>query len=150
LTDADGRIPLVEFHRGCGIHDQQPRHRIDGVVKPAIDHVLDDLTDAGALMSYAGNAYNPPEARILAGNKVLAMLDVSAETRWKRPAGVTRAQVHATIACLDSQRWRSPRHYGSLVDLALPPGSPPLPERETPLEDDDVTARQKRLIEART
>jgi hypothetical protein len=135
LTAENDRIPVVEYYRGVGIHDHQPRDRIDGVVKPAIDHVLDNLADARELMSYLADRYSPPEARILAGNTILAMLDVSAETRWRRPPGVTREQVLAGLACLDSVKWRSPWHYGSLVDRGLPPGAPPLPERDVPLED---------------
>jgi hypothetical protein len=43
-------IPIVDKYRGVGIHDQQPQERIERVVKPEIDHVLDDLSDISAIL----------------------------------------------------------------------------------------------------
>ena len=82
------------------------------VVRPAIDRVLDEIDDAGELLRYAGNSDNPPEARLLAGAKLLALFELSAEARWTRPPGVTRETVLATIAGLNSVRWRDPYWTG--------------------------------------
>ena len=103
------------------------------VVKPAIDRVLDEIDDAGELLRYAGNSYNPPEARLLAGAKLLALFELSAEARWTRPPGLTRETVTATIAGLNSVRWRDPWRYCSLLDVRHPPGGREPPRREVPL-----------------
>ena len=106
------------------------------VVRPAIDRVLDEIDDAGELLRYAGNSDNPPEARLLAGAKLLALFEHRAEARWTRPPGVTRETVLATIAGLNSVRWRDPWHYCSLLDVRRPPGGGKPPRREVPHETD--------------
>src|SRR5690349_17629393 len=63
--DADDAIPIVETYRGVGIHANQPRERIEKVLRPAIDYVH-ELGDLDDLAAYARDAANPPEARLFA------------------------------------------------------------------------------------
>ncbi|WP_338722373.1 hypothetical protein [Devosia sp. XK-2] len=120
MTQAEDRIPIVETYRGVGIHDQQPRERIDGVVKPAIDRVL-GIGDVKRLADYAADTGNPPEARLLASARVEAMWELAAENRELRP-GIDLAVVKASVAGLQSVRWRSSQYYGSLLDKPDGPG----------------------------
>ena len=120
MTRAEDRIPIVETYRGVGIHDQQPRERIDGVVKPAIDRVL-GIGDVKRLAEYAADTGNPPEARLLASARVEAMWELAAESREQRPA-IDMAVVKASVAGLQSARWRSSQYYGSLLDKQDGPG----------------------------
>lgn len=120
MTEAQDRIPIVETYRGVGIHDQQPRDRIDGVVKPAIDRVL-GIGDVKRLADYAADTGNPPEARLLASARVEAMWELAAESRESRPE-IDLAVVKASVAGLQSTRWRSSQYYGSLLDRSDQPG----------------------------
>lgn len=120
MTEAQDRIPIVETYRGVGIHDQQPRDRIDGVVKPAIDRVL-GIGDVKRLADYAADTGNPPEARLLASARVEAMWELAAESREQRP-DIDMAVVKASVAGLQSMRWRSSQYYGSLLDKRDGPG----------------------------
>jgi hypothetical protein len=114
MTGNANKIPVVEVHRGVGIHDQQPRQRIDNVVKPAIDEVL-ATNDPLTLIAYCERCANPPEARLLAAAKVEAMFRLAEMERRVRPA-VDLEYVQACVAGLDSQYWRDPDSYGTLVD----------------------------------
>src|SRR5690242_12333703 len=67
LSETDDRIPIVETYRGVGIHNEQPRKRIERVVKPEIDRVFDELHGVRELFEFAKSAANSPEARMLAG-----------------------------------------------------------------------------------
>lgn len=120
MTQADDRIPIVETYRGVGIHDQQPRERIDGVVKPAIDRVL-GIGDVKRLAEYAADTGNPPEARLLASARIEAMWELAAESRELRP-DIDLVVVKASVAGLQSVRYRHPEYYGSLLDRRDPPG----------------------------
>ena len=131
MTKAEDRIPIVETYRGVGIHDQQPRERIDGVVKPAIDRVL-GIGDVKRLADYAADTGNPPEARLLASARVEAMWELAAESRELRP-DINLAVVRGSVAGLQSIRWRSPRYYGSLLDKPDGPGQRRQVKRETAL-----------------
>ncbi|GAB5429687.1 MAG: hypothetical protein Devi2KO_31460 [Devosia indica] len=131
MTQAEDRIPIVETYRGVGIHDQQPRERIDGVVKPAIDGVL-AIGDVKRLAEYAANTGNPPEARLLASARVEAMWELAAESRELRP-DINLSVVRGSVAGLQSLRWRSPRYYGSLLDKPDGPGQRRQVMRETAL-----------------
>ena len=109
-----GEIPCVEYYQGVGIHDCQPRERIEGKVIPALDFVF-ALDDVAALLDFCGDASKPPEARQLAGVKLLAMYHIAAEERRTRPA-IDPDHVWALFAGLDSQAWRSKRCYGTILD----------------------------------
>ncbi|MBD8065642.1 hypothetical protein IC608_09150 [Devosia sp. PTR5] len=120
MTQAEDRIVILETYRGVGIHDQQPRERIEGVVKPAIDRVL-GIGDVKRLADYAADTGNPPEARLLASARVEAMWELAAESRELRP-DIDLAVVKASVAGLQSMRWRSSQYYGSLLDRRDGPG----------------------------
>ena len=86
----DDAIEVVELYRGVGIEDGQPAERIEAVVKPGIDRVH-AMHDPDALVAYAGNARNPPEARLFAAAKCEA-------ARGAAPAAVDR---NGAVARLD-------------------------------------------------
>lgn len=113
-------IPIIETYRGVGIHDAQPPERIANVVKPAINYVL-ELSDVERLTDYAGNIAMPPEARLFAAAKCEAMYQIAAGERRERP-NVDLEKLRATVAGLNSRRWRSPWGYGSLLDRPPEPG----------------------------
>jgi hypothetical protein len=123
--DDDGHIPIVGKHRGVGLEDHQSPERLE-VVKGEIDRVL-GMTDPGELADYAGNGWNPPEARQLAAAMAETAWEMAAETRALRPA-IDMAELRASVAGLGHQGWRDPWRYASLLD---PDGV----ERERPLAD---------------
>ena len=132
-----GKIRCIETYRGVGIHDCQPRQRIETRVKPEIDFIY-DLDDVAILMDYAGNCGNPPEARMLAGAKLMAMWHIAGIERRVRP-NVDLDRVQAVIAGLDSEAWRSPTHYGTLMCHG---GGDQAEPREVPLSTPKTVRRQ--------
>ena len=120
-------IPIIETHRGVGIHDFQDPDHIRNVVKPAIDHVF-ALSDARALFEYAGYYLNPPEARLFAGAKVRAMRELRANAHEQRGHLGDLEDLDAMLAGLDSLNWIDRRHVGCLLEVE-PPGAPPRPPR---------------------
>ena len=129
---SDDKIPIIDMHRGVGVHDSQPPERISRVVKPEIDLVLDRLTDIQELYGFAADATRSPELRLLAAAKIEAEFALAIEERRARPTDVTLEKVRAVVAGLNSQTWRSPTHYCSIFDRA-PPGKPKPAPREVPL-----------------
>jgi hypothetical protein len=123
----DDAIPVVTVYRGIGIENCQPLERIERVVKPAIDlvHAMDD---PDLLAAYAANADNPPEARLFASAKVEVELEIAMAERRLRPV-TSLEQIRASVAGLNSRRWRSPWLYASLLD------SDGGVARELPLDD---------------
>jgi hypothetical protein len=125
----DDRIPAIDWHRGCAIEDPQPHDRVK-LVKRAIDHIHGlSLDDAEALVAYAGDARNPPEARLYAAARLEALWQLASEERRLRP-GVSLERLRASVAGLGSKTWRSPWHFASLLDAG---GT----EREQPLADEE-------------
>jgi hypothetical protein len=110
-------MPIIEVYRGIGIHDFQDVSRISEVVKPAIDHVF-NITQPHDLIDYAGNALNPPEARLFAADRYQAIYDVRAEQHGKRPAELQL--LAAKTAGVDCLQWASSWQYCSLLDVASP------------------------------
>jgi hypothetical protein len=110
---SDDRIPTSEVYRGVGLHCGQSPARLK-VVRAAIDRVI-EMTDVDALVAYADNIANPPEARLLAAAHVEAIWQLCAEDRRNRPK-VDLDYVRSLTAGLDSNEWRSPTHYCSLLD----------------------------------
>lgn len=134
-TEEADRIPIAEFYRGVGVHDSQPRRRIDLVVKPAIDKVH-EMNDVEALFAYAGDILNPPEARLLAAAKAEASWQIAADERRVRP-DINLDKLHARVAGLNSRRWRNPWAYCSLLDVSpVRPGGPEAVKREERLPKD--------------
>lgn len=114
-TIETGEIPAAELYRGVPIHDGQPRDRIERAVKPEIDRVI-AMGDLVELVDYAADVSHSPEARLLAGAKAEAILAGYGEDRQKRPRGFSIEYVQAITAGLNSVTWRSPTHYGTLLD----------------------------------
>lgn len=122
----EGPIPIIGYHRGVGLHDQQGPERL-AIVRAEIDRVI-ELSDLRELVAWAEDAGHAPESRLLAGAKALATISEFSSARQKRPHGITAEYVEAVVAGLGSTGWRSRNCYGTLVDEGR--GAV---ERETPL-----------------
>lgn len=112
-------IRLREFYRGVGIHDCQPEYRVNAEVKPAIDDVM-LMGDVSELYTYLGGFRNPPEARLLAGAMLKAIFAAAVTERRQRPI-IDMERVGALLATLNSRKWRSAWHYGSILHALAPP-----------------------------
>jgi hypothetical protein len=148
MTD---HIATIEIYRGVGIHDCQPRDRIEAVVRPMVDVVL-AMSDVADLVRFAGDIAQPPEARLLAAAKCEAAQQIAAAGRVERP-NVDLTLVRAMVAGLSSRRWRSPRGYGSALDTPPAPGDsghqPRPPEYGRQVEEDGQRAREEERAERR-
>ena len=124
------QIPTIGIHRAIGIHDHQGPARVK-IVKAAIDRVakMSDLTE---LVDFAADVRQPPEARLFAANKVEVEYEVAAEQRRVRPAAIDLDRVRATVAGLDSMKWRDPDRFCSLLDIHRERA----PRRDEPLPDE--------------
>jgi hypothetical protein len=131
------KIPIVETHRGTGIHAFQGPERIE-VVKRAIEHVL-ALRDLKALAEYACDIARPPEARLLAKQVLEDVFALAAESREKQPTGdVDMEKVRLATSALDSLHWIDPHAYGTILET--PPGPGAISRkvaRDEPLPDDE-------------
>jgi hypothetical protein len=87
------------------------------------------LSDLRELVAWAEFAARSPESRQLAGAKVEAIVSEFGEARQKRPGGITLEYIRAITAGLDGEGWRSPTHYGTLIDTGAV-------EREKPLDEE--------------
>ncbi len=122
-------IPVIETYAGVGVHDAQPRDRIERRVKPEIDRVL-QMGDMERLAGYAVDIRNPPEARLLAGAKAEGFFQLAVSERRARP-DLDIEKLRAGYLCAGSQMWRSPAKYCSLLDGEI--GAEP---REVRLRED--------------
>jgi hypothetical protein len=131
-------IGTVEVYKGVGVHDCQPRERIETVVRPAIDTVF-AMADLQELVRYAGDITKPPEARLLAAAKCHATFQIAAADRVVRPE-IRLDKVTASVVGLNSRRWRTTSGYGSDLDVPHAPGKPGHdprpPEYARQVEDD--------------
>jgi hypothetical protein len=130
----EGRpIPFIGHYRGIGLHNYQDEARLQ-VVRDAIDRVI-DISDLVELVAFARNVHEPPEARLLARSKALAIL----ESHDRQRHAISFDQIMATAVGLSTQAWRSPTHFCSDLDVPPRPGAPeserPVP-REQCLPDD--------------
>jgi len=112
---AADEIDFVEIYKGVGLHDCQSPTRL-AVVRAAINLVA-WTNKVHELYDYCRTPANPPEARVFAGQKILAHLQRAGNRR--RPAGITRDLVLAHMAGLSCRRWRDPDCYGSLLDVHM-------------------------------
>jgi hypothetical protein len=55
------KIPIIEWYKNIGIHDQQSPERINGVVKKEIDEVfaMDDIVQLAEFAADVGNCQKP-------------------------------------------------------------------------------------------
>ena len=109
-------VPIAEHYRGVPVHADQPRRRIERVVKREIDDVLDEINDIDELLAYCRDASHCPEARLLACAKIEAHWSLAAEERRVRPDGDALGVARACTAGLNSIIWRSPWAYCCLAD----------------------------------
>jgi hypothetical protein len=118
MSESDA-IPIIETYRGVGLQDQQTPERL-AVVRQAIDLVFAEH-DFGRLFEIADDAGRPPEARLFAAAKLQAAHEIAVQDREKRPL-IDLVHVQASIAGLNSLRWRHPVYFGSLLDPGPGPG----------------------------
>ena len=109
----EGPIPIIGYHRGVGLHDQQSPERL-AIVRAEIDRVI-ELSDLVELVKWAEDVAHAPEGRLLAGAKAVTTISEFSSARQKRP-GITAEYVEAVVAGLGSTSWRSRNCYGTLVD----------------------------------
>lgn len=109
-------IPTHGEYRGVGLHIDQDEARL-AAVRRDIDRAH-DLQDLEALVAFADDPGNAPESRLLARAKALATLDERVERRATRARAseLSRERIIASTSACCSMHWRSPWHYGSLLD----------------------------------
>jgi hypothetical protein len=123
-------MPIATTYKGVGIHAGQPAQRV-ATVKREIDRV-NKISDLVQLFEIAGDAVWSPEARLLAGAKCVAGLQLATERREVRP-DIDREDVEACTAGLASLTWADPFRYCSLLDAHHERAV----KRERPLADAD-------------
>jgi hypothetical protein len=114
------------------LHNFQSEERL-AVVRASIDAVF-DLHDIVLLVEVCADPSWPPEARLLAAARLHAMHQLAAENREARP-NIDLQYIAACTGSLDSQYWRSPWFYGSLLEPSRGPHEPGPTTRPVPLED---------------
>ena len=125
-------IRIVETYKNVGIHDLQPRARIEAVVEPEID-IVAEMVDPLELFAFALDCGRSPEARIAAAARCEAAAGIATARRERGPA-VDIDKLRAAVAGCDSQGWRSPLFYGSDLDPSdgVPREEPLGPTNERP------------------
>jgi hypothetical protein len=127
-TDEGDRIPLSgESHRGVPLHAGQSFARLK-VVRRDIDRAYE--LHVAALLDFAENAANAPEARSFACARLLAQFEAAIESRMARPA-IDLPRIRAANAGVASRRWQSPTHFCSDLDAHDENAVP----REQPFDD---------------
>jgi hypothetical protein len=128
VVDEGDRIPLSgESHRGVPLHAGQSPTRLR-VVKHDIDRAY--KLDVAALLDFAENAANAPEARSFACARLLAQFEAAIESRMARPT-IDLPRIRAASAGIASRRWQNPRLFCSDLDAHDENAAP----REQPLDD---------------
>jgi hypothetical protein len=129
-ADEGDSIPLSgESHRGVPLHAGQSFARLK-VVRRDIDRAYE--LDVAALLDFAENAANAPEARSFACARLLAQFEAAIEARMARPT-IDLPRIRAAGAGVASRRWQSPTHFCSLLDAHdenAVPREQPLPDTE--------------------
>jgi hypothetical protein len=127
-ADEGDSIPLSgESHRGVPLHAGQSFARLK-VVRRDIDRAYE--LDVAALLDFAENAANAPEARSFACARLLAQFEAAIESRMARPA-IDLPRIRAANAGVASRRWQSPTHFCSDLDAHDENAVP----REQPFDD---------------
>jgi hypothetical protein len=128
VADEVDSIPLSgESHRGVPLHAGQSFARLR-VVRRDIDRAYE--LDIAALLDFAENAANAPEARSFACARLLAQFEAAIESRMARPT-IDLPRIRAASAGVASRRWQSPTHFCSDLDAHDENAVP----RDEPLED---------------
>jgi hypothetical protein len=106
-------MPIATTYKGVAIFAGQSAKRV-ALVKREIDKV-NKISDLVQLFEIAGDCAFSPEARLLAGAKCVAGLQLATERREVRP-DIDREDVEACTAGLASVTWADPFRYCSLLD----------------------------------
>jgi hypothetical protein len=117
-ADRPDSVPVAGSHRGVPIWKFQDQRRIKAVVQPAIDRVLDGPPDPLRLMATAGDVLQPPECRLLAAARYLAVVEERVARHQAALGGVP--ELMASVAGLGDAKWIDPWRYGSLLDVWQP------------------------------
>jgi len=129
LTDDDDSLPIASTYKGVGIHAGQPAKRV-AFVKREIDKVA-KISDLKRLFEICGDCSWSPEARLFAGARCLAGLELATERREARP-DIAREDVESRTAGLSSVQWADPWRYCSLLDIYAERAA----TREEPLDEE--------------
>jgi hypothetical protein len=121
-------MPIATSYKGAPIFAGQGTKRV-ALVKREIDKV-GRITDVIRLFDITGDCTWSPEARLLAGARCIAGLQLATERRQARP-DIDRDVVEARTAGLSSRTWAHPDRYCTLCD----PDHERAVKRERPLED---------------
>jgi hypothetical protein len=116
-------VPVVLTYKGVAIFAGQPAKRV-ALVKREIDRVS-KISDLPRLFEVAGDVAWSPEARLFAGARCIAGLELATERREARP-DIRREDIEAHMAGLATVRWADPLRHCSLLDMH--------PERAAPRE----------------
>jgi hypothetical protein len=127
-SQIEGEIPIATTYKGVGIHAGQGTKRVR-LVKGEIDRVS-KISDLMRLFEIAGDCTWSPEARLLAGARCIAGLELMTERREAKP-DIDREDVEARTAGLGVLGWAHPTQYCSLLDTHDKRAA----EREDPLDD---------------
>src|SRR5262249_8155095 len=122
-------MPIATTHKGVGIHAGQGAKRV-ALVKKEIDKV-GKINDLAELFEIAGDCSWSPEARLFAGARCLAGLEIRTERREARP-DIDRAAIESRTAGLGSIQWADPFRYCSLLDVYHGGAA----KREEPLDEE--------------
>jgi hypothetical protein len=126
LTD---EMPISGTYKGVAIFAGQGAKRI-ALVKREIDKV-NKISDLVRLAEIAGDCAFSPEARLLAGARCIAGLQLATERRESKP-DIDPERVAASTAGLAVERWAHPAKYCSLLDAHDENAAP----REVPLDEE--------------
>ena len=109
-----GELPISETYKGVAIFAGQSAKRV-ALVRKEIDRVS-KIGDLEQLFEIAGDCAWPPEARLFAGARCLAGLQLATERRQARP-DIDAERVEARTAGLAVRRWAHPDRFCSLFDV---------------------------------
>jgi hypothetical protein len=112
-SNRPGAMPVVSTYRGAPIHDYQTGDRVESLVQPSIDRVL-EITDPLQLFGICCDVSEPPEARLLARSLYFAKAEAKLAAHDTRLGRLTRLE--AATAGLDTLEWQDPDRHASLLD----------------------------------
>jgi hypothetical protein len=126
---ATDEMPIATTYKGVDIHAGQDARRV-ALVKREIDKIS-KISDLAELFEIAGDCSWSPEARLFAGARCIAGLELATERREAKP-DIDREDIEARTAGLASLKWADPHRYCSLLDTH----SERAAKREQPLDEE--------------
>ncbi len=128
VGDDDEAVEKLAVHRGVGIEAGQSPEQVV-LVKGEIEHVFDALSDPQALHDWASTVKHSPESRMVAASKLFALSELAVRERRRFP--IRRSQIVASVAGLNSRKWRDPFAHCSITENPIGAA-----RRDQPLGDD--------------